>query len=596
MANKYLDNTGIAYFTEKIKEYVASIPIGGRNLMLNTYEPSLRNDFRPTMLGQTTMTGINTNNVITLAEHGVRITATDAHYPIIRFGSSSATSGDMNGLKPGQTYTFSADCKWKLLSNDTSTTARYVRCYANVVRQGGSAFELLTSANDGNVKRRGTTETVIQKGVEQSGRMDTTFTIPDDAVAFYMRITSSDSNNTLHASGDFLELANIKFEEGARCTNWSPAPEDIIRKTELNLRYSGVNLLHGTNDISDSSKWFLLRSAVSSNNSVILTPTTSSSYAKYKINYLTYGQLLGQTVTLSFDMRVLSGGTYTDVGYAGAYIAVQKTTRIDEQVSSSYDRYSLKSSSQTVDGYNKWNRYTISWLISPDELTSGVSDASDVFVDSSYVTFQLYRAAQSAPAEFKNIKLELGGVGTGWSLSPSDTSAPSSLSVQIPFCQYTGSSSSLNLASGTITQIPLDTSIFANTSDFILENNGIKVLKAGTYKITGAVYISPGSSATGYGAYIRKGTGAFSDATEIMSCLYAKPTDRGHNGAIICGPKYVSLNANDIVYLAARSTGAAGTCSPSHDMTYLLIENSKLSTIPVPTITQDSTTNGLTII
>ena len=81
-----------------------------------------------------------------------------------------------------------------------------------------------------------------------------------------------------------------------------------------------------------------------------------------------------------------------------------------------------------------------------------------------------------------------------------------------------------------------------------------------------------------------------------MSCLQAKPTDRGHNGAVICGPKCMTLNANDIIYLAARSTGAAGTCAPSNDMTYLLIESLTYSEFAAPTVSQDPNTNVLTIV
>ena len=141
--------------------------------------------------------------------------------------------------------------------------------------------------------------------------------------------------------------------------------------------------------------------------------------------------------------------------------------------------------------------------------------------------------------------------------------------------QATGSSSTLNLASGTITQIPLTTHT-ANDETNVAWNDtqkGIEILTEGYYKVQGSVYIKGTTSVTQVGAYIKKATsaGAYSSASELLGCLHA--TGKVAGDFVVTTPtKLVYFYAHDIVYLAGRSMSAAGTAYPSNAATFLSVE------------------------
>ena len=131
-----------------------------------------------------------------------------------------------------------------------------------------------------------------------------------------------------------------------------------------------------------------------------------------------------------------------------------------------------------------------------------------------------------------------------------------------------------SLTAGTITQITLvTTGAQSSGSGLSIASGGIKIATAGKYRITAAAYVTnTASGSSGLGTYVKKAasSGAFSSASEILSAV--DHYSGGNAGAACAGPKIVSCAANDIVYLAARSIGAAGTCDCDNAMTYLLVE------------------------
>ena len=124
-----------------------------------------------------------------------------------------------------------------------------------------------------------------------------------------------------------------------------------------------------------------------------------------------------------------------------------------------------------------------------------------------------------------------------------------------------------SLAAGTITQVPLTTTLINRDTYgcFTVASNRVTISKAGIYRITGSVYISP-TTATLLGIYIRMGTGTFANATEIVSSLLS-----GTTGAINV-TKTIEVSSTQYVYLGARSYGNAGTVANSNNATYLEIE------------------------
>lgn len=132
--------------------------------------------------------------------------------------------------------------------------------------------------------------------------------------------------------------------------------------------------------------------------------------------------------------------------------------------------------------------------------------------------------------------------------------------------------------SGTVTatageqiQVPLVTSgALYDGSGLSIASSGIKIATAGRYRISGAVYIRNASGMTARGCYIKRSTssGAYSASTEIITA-----TEEGNvAGAVNAGPKVVQCAANDIIYLAGRSVGAASVIEKANVGTYLLVE------------------------
>lgn len=125
--------------------------------------------------------------------------------------------------------------------------------------------------------------------------------------------------------------------------------------------------------------------------------------------------------------------------------------------------------------------------------------------------------------------------------------------------------------SGTsVTQVTL-TAFGINTSSdvYSLSSGGIKVAKAGLYRVSGSVYITPNSSTTMLGCYIKVGS-SFSAGSEVAGTLSYMGTTGAR--AIQCAPKIVNLTAGQIVFLASRCRGAAGTHAAGHSSTYLQVE------------------------
>lgn len=136
-------------------------------------------------------------------------------------------------------------------------------------------------------------------------------------------------------------------------------------------------------------------------------------------------------------------------------------------------------------------------------------------------------------------------------------------------CQATGSSSS-QTAGTDVTQVTLASkSIDTDSSNYSISSGGVKVTEAGTYKVSGSVYLTPASGTTTMGCYIKVGS-AFSSATEVNGVLQYM----GATGAraVQVTPKLVNLTAGQIVFLGSRCRGAAGTCTPNHTETFLMIE------------------------
>lgn len=143
-------------------------------------------------------------------------------------------------------------------------------------------------------------------------------------------------------------------------------------------------------------------------------------------------------------------------------------------------------------------------------------------------------------------------------------------SIYPPSFYQTNNSANTSLSSGTITRVVLTTTNkISEGSGFSVASGGIKVANAGTYRVSGSIYINSASGQTSRGAYIYVGTSTtMSNNTQVCEALYAGAA----SGAIAIAPKMITVAANQIVFLAARSQGAASSVPASQVGTYLLVE------------------------
>lgn len=143
-------------------------------------------------------------------------------------------------------------------------------------------------------------------------------------------------------------------------------------------------------------------------------------------------------------------------------------------------------------------------------------------------------------------------------------------------CQATGASNTATaISSGTITQVPLvSTGIIQVGDGFSIDDGGIKVDNAGTYRISASCYMRAVSNGGAYdlGIFIRTGT-SYATSSEIMSGRQYVDTTGGNVFCVVnAAPKLVELTANDIVYLTCRSQGGNGSFYAGNSGTYLLVE------------------------
>lgn len=149
-----------------------------------------------------------------------------------------------------------------------------------------------------------------------------------------------------------------------------------------------------------------------------------------------------------------------------------------------------------------------------------------------------------------------------------------------PALVQAGGSGAVTLAAGTVTQVPLSSSGAItgslNMGFSFSSDGGIKCGFAGVVKVTCGAYISANANSTWKSVHVHKGVSASAvyanpSAYEVLSASDAKPS-AANQSAICAGPKLVNVTNGEVLYLSARSVGAAGSCDGTNAGTYLLVE------------------------
>ncbi len=192
------------------------------------------------------------------------------------------------------------------------------------------------------------------------------------------------------------------------------AANNAINEAINNLEIGGRNLLKNTSNFL-SDYWVLTRSTIE-DEGLKLTPTTSSAYAKSKVNYLDYTNTIGKTYTISWEAKQSDEeSTYTAASNLILYIGYSKSTRITSTFSSSYDRY--KNTTITSAIPVTWTKYSQTFTATDEYFTTGKTDA---LVAGSQLSVEFAVSGSKKPAYIRNIKLEAGDKATDWTPNPDE--------------------------------------------------------------------------------------------------------------------------------------------------------------------------------
>lgn len=191
-----------------------------KNLFTGTLNPVVTPEAsRPRLLEQSVNTTMRGDAVVT--EHGIGAVLTNGAYPYIRFGTNMASSGTMNGLEAGQTYTWSFDYALKLFSGPATGTSQNVLAMLYWAVSGTNAF-----TSDSDHRTTIATYEASEYGTIKTGHTNFTFTIPSTAVACYLIVTTH-NGSAWHASGDYIKLSNLMLVQGSRASVWTPAQDEV---------------------------------------------------------------------------------------------------------------------------------------------------------------------------------------------------------------------------------------------------------------------------------------------------------------------------------------------------------------------------------
>lgn len=168
-------------------------------------------------------------------------------------------------------------------------------------------------------------------------------------------------------------------------------------------------------------------------------------------------------------------------------------------------------------------------------------------------------------------ELEVGTVSTQYVAITDGTGSQQNRSGgSMNIIQAHGNASEVSMTSGTMTQIPIDTVVY-NSGVFTIEDGGIKVPVSGWYKLSASVYLRANANSTTVGCYIREGT-VFSTATEIASGNIISYNTANQYITSSVSETLVYLTAGNLIYLAARVSGAAGAYWSDNKATFLQLE------------------------
>lgn len=199
--DKTLEISGAAADSKVVGDKIRAV--NSQNLMIQTLYPKVNPvTSRPAVINAEYRCGpkSSSNGIVSVAEHGLRITNETTAHAGLCFGRYTAPLTDV--LDPNKDYTLSFDYTIKF------SVACKFNCYT-----------ITSTANH----TLGAICEYAEAGVEQKGHADCTFKIGTDQV---LCLAPTMSYTGSYSPGDFIEIRNIMLVEGAEPAAWKPNPAD----------------------------------------------------------------------------------------------------------------------------------------------------------------------------------------------------------------------------------------------------------------------------------------------------------------------------------------------------------------------------------
>lgn len=195
----------------------------------------------------------------------------------------------------------------------------------------------------------------------------------------------------IQAFAEYAKVSNVKLEINNICTNWSPAPEDVID----NIKIGGGNLIFREKYWQTTTPTVVQLTAEPEHSRIRIKKVTAD---EAKHTYLNFVKTLtkGKTYTLSYDI-------YTDMPITGEQLLFLRCNGNAQALQYMKD--------QTVSSINTWIHKELTFVCDH-------SGTDDISIDSLALSTTHFNEGQTIL--FRNIKMEEGNKATTYSYAPED--------------------------------------------------------------------------------------------------------------------------------------------------------------------------------
>lgn len=214
-------SSNVTALGKRVDDYnnkLANIEVGGRNYMLNSLGLNASASKLPALKGVSPSAGQSLEYLDT----GIKV----------------------NNTQGNAQWYYEIAKPWVLISNTELIAGE---TYTISLKVKGNVPQIAIRIGINN----STTNTSLNKFSYISGlnwtRVVYTFTIPSDAIYFYLRINGANNNqyDTGFTGNEFFIMKELKLEEGNIATDWTPAPEDAPSNDAQLVHKTGTETIAG---------------------------------------------------------------------------------------------------------------------------------------------------------------------------------------------------------------------------------------------------------------------------------------------------------------------------------------------------------------